>query len=93
MDIFWQPGMTLEDSEKAIILYELRRLSGNKTRTAQSLGIAIRTLDNKLDKYAGRPPQPDIAAPQEVTLVQPKENVASVKQQIPKKKAKAVAHA
>jgi len=48
----WYPGMSLEDSEKIIIQRALQYFSWNKTKTAQSLGIAIRTLDNKLEKYA-----------------------------------------
>jgi hypothetical protein len=40
--------MTLDQSEKRIIEYEFRRQQQNKAKTAQSLGIAIRTLDNKL---------------------------------------------
>jgi transcriptional regulator with PAS, ATPase and Fis domain len=49
--IAWQPGMTLEDMEKQIILKAFRFFNKNKTQTAKSLGIAIRTLDAKLDKY------------------------------------------
>lgn len=49
--ITWQPGKTLEEVEKEIILVALRFYGGNKTKTAQALGIAIRTLDNKLKAY------------------------------------------
>lgn len=48
----WQPGMTLEAIEKDAILKAYRHYRGNKTVTAQALGIAIRTLDNKLESYA-----------------------------------------
>lgn len=51
--MIWQPGVTLEDLEKQAILEALRFYGNNKTRTAQALGIAIRTLDNKLAKYNG----------------------------------------
>jgi hypothetical protein len=47
----WTPGMKLEMIEKWAILQAFRFYRGNKTSTAQALGIAIRTLDNKLDKY------------------------------------------
>ena len=47
----WQPGRKLEDVEKEVILSAYRFYNENKTRTASSLGIAIRTLDNKLAKY------------------------------------------
>ena len=49
--IIWQPGMTLEQAEKHIIQNALLFCRGNKTHTAKALGIAIRTLDSKLDKY------------------------------------------
>ena len=47
----WQPGMSLEDIEKIAILKAFDFFRGNKTQTANSLGIAIRTLDSKLEKY------------------------------------------
>jgi transcriptional regulator with GAF, ATPase, and Fis domain len=43
--------MSLEDVEKAHILRALSFHQGNKTRTAQSLGITIKTLYNKLHRY------------------------------------------
>lgn len=49
--IVWSPGCTLEAVEEQIIKRALTFYKGNKTMTAQSLGIAIRTLDNKLEKY------------------------------------------
>lgn len=49
--IQWSPGMTLEALEKQAILKTFRFYRGNKTTTANVLGIAIRTLDNKLEKY------------------------------------------
>lgn len=49
--INWQPGITIDDVEKQVIEKALRWFNGNKTKTAQSLGIAVRTLDNKLAKY------------------------------------------
>ncbi|MGK5084026.1 sigma-54-dependent Fis family transcriptional regulator [Bdellovibrionota bacterium FG-1] len=41
----------LEDMEKGHILRTLTYHSGNKTKTAQSLGITIKTLYNKLHRY------------------------------------------
>lgn len=52
IETYWQMGMTLEDSERRIIESCLAKMHGNKTKTAQMLGIAIRTLDNKLALYA-----------------------------------------
>jgi hypothetical protein len=49
--INWSPGVTLEHIEKQAILLAFRFYRGNKTATANSLGIAVRTLDNKLEKY------------------------------------------
>lgn len=44
-------SMPLEQLEKAAILAALARHSGNKTDTAQQLGISVKTLYNKLEKY------------------------------------------
>jgi hypothetical protein len=49
--INWSPGVTLEGIEKQVILYAFRFYRGNKTQTSISLGISIRTLENKLEKY------------------------------------------
>lgn len=49
--IMWSPGTSLEEVEKQVILKAFRHFRGNKTATANALGIAIRTLDNKLEKY------------------------------------------
>ncbi len=50
--IAWSPGITLESIEKQIITAAFKHYRGNKTATANALGIAIRTLDNKFEKYA-----------------------------------------
>ena len=42
---------TLADIEKTHILCTLERLHNNKTKTAESLGISLRTLRNKLKEY------------------------------------------
>jgi DNA-binding NtrC family response regulator len=49
--IIWQPGMTIDAAERLVIEAALRCHSGNKTKTADSLNIALRTLDNKLARY------------------------------------------
>jgi DNA-binding NtrC family response regulator len=51
----WTPGLTLENVEKLVIEQALVFYEHNKQRTADALGIAIRTLDNKLAKYEGKP--------------------------------------
>ncbi len=42
---------TIYEMEKELILQTLEEFSGNKTRAADSLGISIRTLRNKLNEY------------------------------------------
>jgi DNA-binding NtrC family response regulator len=44
-------GVTLEEIEKAAIVNTLEENEGNKTETAKDLGISVKTLYNKLDKY------------------------------------------
>ncbi|MGO3799759.1 MAG: sigma 54-interacting transcriptional regulator, partial [Vibrio casei] len=44
-------GVPLEEIEKAAIINTLEENLGNKTETAQDLGISVKTLYNKLDKY------------------------------------------
>lgn len=47
----WQPGITLDEMERAVILQALTFYHGNRTRTALSLNIALRTLTSKLTRY------------------------------------------
>lgn len=49
--ILWSPGVTLEQIEKEVILKTFRHYRGNKTASANSLGISVRTLDSKLAQY------------------------------------------
>jgi len=44
-------GLPLEEVEKSHILRTLAFCQGNKTRAAQTLGITIKTLYNKLNRY------------------------------------------
>ena len=46
-------GTTLDDAEKQLILRTLAAQDNNKTRTAQVLGISLKTLHNKLKAYGG----------------------------------------
>ena len=65
-------GYTLAHVEREFILETLRAHHGNRTRTAHVLGIAIRTLSNKIRDYRNQgediPPgkyrtrSPDVAA-------------------------------
>jgi len=51
LKLFWQPGATLDDVERKVILEALSYHKGNRTHTAKALGISIRTLRNKLSDY------------------------------------------
>jgi DNA-binding NtrC family response regulator len=44
-------GMTLDEAERILILKTLAALGNNKTRAAESLGISLKTLHNKLRRY------------------------------------------
>jgi two-component system response regulator HydG len=55
------PGMTLREVEKEVILQTLKNAEGNRTRTAQVLGISRKTLQNKLKEYGLREEEEDNA--------------------------------
>ena len=42
----------LEDVERKAILHALRAFEHNKTHAARALGISLKTLHNKLKRYA-----------------------------------------
>lgn len=44
-------NLNLENLEKEVILYTLKRNNGNKRKTAKALGISERTLYRKLNQY------------------------------------------
>jgi DNA-binding NtrC family response regulator len=46
-----EAGLTLEEAEKKIIMHTLNLNRGNKSKTAQVLGIGRKTLHRKLDEY------------------------------------------
>lgn len=50
-EINYNEGMTLSELERYHICQTLKILSGNKTKTAKSLGITVKTLYNKLHSY------------------------------------------
>ena len=49
--VTWSEGMSLETLERMVILKAFKIYRENKTVTARALGIAIRTLENKLERY------------------------------------------
>jgi DNA-binding NtrC family response regulator len=52
-----QPGTTVEEAERRLILMTLEHTRDNKTRAAEILGISLKTLHNKLNRLRGRGPQ------------------------------------
>ena len=44
-------GQRLEDIEREAILRTLKQQAGNRRKTAEQLGISVKTLYNKLEKY------------------------------------------
>ena len=46
-----EPGMTIQEAEKILILKTLEHTEKNRTHAAKLLGISIRTLRNKLNEY------------------------------------------
>lgn len=46
------PCMSMSDLEKLHIMNALAFFKGNKTKTAKSLGVSLKTLYNKLDSYS-----------------------------------------
>ncbi|MCH7877869.1 MAG: sigma-54-dependent Fis family transcriptional regulator [candidate division Zixibacteria bacterium] len=48
--------MTLHDVERHLIVNRIKQYSGNKTDAARSLGVAARTIRNKLKEYSGEGP-------------------------------------
>jgi len=44
-------GTSLADSERSLIFATLERCGGNKTRTAEVLGVSLKTLYNRLHEY------------------------------------------
>ncbi len=48
-------GLTMKEMEKELILKTLERMEGNRTRTAEILGISLRSLQYKLKDYEKTP--------------------------------------
>jgi DNA-binding NtrC family response regulator len=48
-------GITVEEAERRLIMMTLAHTRDNKTRAAEILGISLKTLHNKLNRY-NRPP-------------------------------------
>jgi len=53
-DVWHEPTIVIDkmrDVEKAHIMYALAVMNQNRTHTAKALGIGVRTLQRKLNKY------------------------------------------
>lgn len=50
-DSLVHPGVTLQELEKRLIIETLQEQKNNRTKTAELLGISVRTLRNKLNQY------------------------------------------
>jgi DNA-binding NtrC family response regulator len=46
-----EPGMTVDDVERRLIMLTLEHTANNKTRAAELLGISLKTLHNKLNRF------------------------------------------
>jgi len=58
--------MTIAQMEKQMIIRTLERNDGNRTKSAQQLGIAVRTLRNKINEYGLRAGADSPEEPEEV---------------------------
>ncbi len=50
----WLAALKLEEVERELILYNLQRFRGSRTKVAESLGLTAKTVTNKLKCYAER---------------------------------------
>jgi transcriptional regulator with PAS, ATPase and Fis domain len=48
------PGTTVDDAERQLIELTLQHTRDNKTRAAEILGISLKTLHNKLNRFRGK---------------------------------------
>jgi DNA-binding NtrC family response regulator len=49
--LYFRPGMTMEELERAAIIATLESVGGNRRRASEQLGIGERTLYRKLKEY------------------------------------------
>jgi DNA-binding NtrC family response regulator len=46
-----KPGITLHDMERSLLEATLQATRGNRTRTAEMMGVSLRTVRNKIREY------------------------------------------
>jgi DNA-binding NtrC family response regulator len=62
--LLFRPGTRIADVEKALIVATLDHFDQDKKRTAEALGISLKTLYNRLNEYGrGRGALPPLGAP------------------------------
>jgi DNA-binding NtrC family response regulator len=54
-DVRLRVGTTVDEAERRLILHTLAHTGNNKTRAAEILGISLKTLHNKLNRYNRAP--------------------------------------
>ena len=47
----WKPGLSLEEMERQLLSMTLQSTGGNRSRTAELLGVSLRTVRNKIREY------------------------------------------
>ena len=52
----WKPGLSLGEMERRLLAMTLESTGGNRSRTAELLGVSLRTVRNKIREY-GLPPR------------------------------------
>jgi DNA-binding NtrC family response regulator len=50
-DVRLPVGTTVDEAERRLIMRTLAHTGNNKTRAAEILGISLKTLHNKLNRY------------------------------------------
>jgi len=50
-EVTLRPGVTVEEAERQLILMTLKHTGGNRARSAELLGLSVKTLFNKLKQY------------------------------------------
>jgi DNA-binding NtrC family response regulator len=54
-------GLTLQEMERRMIVATLEEFNGHRAKTAEALGIGLRTLTGKLREYGYAPREKDFA--------------------------------